>query len=338
MTTPTTGVPLSSEPSFSTECSGHAAGFDGVAQVRIALKALIANGGSGTMAFLYDALEQKMKPHLLSSGGKAALRSFINRQAINKGFVEADRTARIAATWNITQVGREHVGMGGPNVTAKWLNDQLKFKRGEPERQLHRKMRIALSKRLPVSANTDQIEDHIQNFLLRVIRRDAFAKILMDGRTLPHSKVVAYCVNSGRTDARDMGKEPVCREMFGARTEKERRLRAVDGATPAFGDPSVGEWDTDGNLVLPEGAPMTEEEVLDFDAIWSRIETIVYDRKPQAWERYAGLLALKMQGYTTREIADKEGVSRNRVASMLAEARRHVRDGREEGDLAYLGL
>jgi hypothetical protein len=326
--------------------SGDAAGFDGNAQIQIALKALAANGGSGTVAFLYRALEAEMHPHTLSGKGKAALRCFINRKASRLGFVEAERVARLAATWNITQKGREHAGLvSGPkakkapaNATAKWLDQQLKFKKGEPERQLHRKMRITLSKRLPVSANTDQVEDHIQNFLLRMIRRDAFAKHLESGRCLPYSKVVAYCVNSGRTDARDMGKEPVCREMFGARTEKERRLRAADTADPAFGEPTAGEWDTDGNIVPPNDIPMTEEEAGDFDALWSRIETIVYDRKPQAWERYTGLLAMKAQGYTIREIAEHEGVSRNRAASMLAEARRHVRDGRADGDMAYLGF
>ena len=222
--------------------------------------------------------------------------------------------------------------MVGPNTTAGWLGDHLTPARGQKESKLYGMMRSALCKRLPVSANAGMVEDHIQNFMLRVIRRDAFARMLNDGRTLPYSKVVAYCVNSGRTDARDMGTEPICREMFGARTEKERRERS--NTVPQFGDNKGTSWDTDGNVIPPEDETVAIDDAAnDFDVLWRQIENVVHDHKPQAWQRYSGILAMKARGFTTNEIARAEGVSRNRAASMLAEARRCVRESYAAGDL-----
>jgi len=216
-----------------------------------------------------------------------------------------------------------------PNETAEWLGEHLA---GGTECDLYRMMRAALAKRLPVSANASLLDDHIQNFMLRVIRRNAFAKMLGNGGKVPYSKVVAYCVNSGRTDARDMGTEPVCREMLGARTERERREAAncedgVPGIRPIL--------DTDGNIVIPETSQPAygEGDAIDFDIVWQQIENVVHDEKPHAWERYANILTMKARGFSTREIAHAEGVSRNRAASMLAEARRCVRTGYAEGNL-----
>jgi len=217
----------------------------------------------------------------------------------------------------------------GPNLTAKWLGSHLTPPKGQAHSNLYQMMRGALAKRLPVSAGAELLDDHIQNFMVRAIRRDSFRRVLSDGGTLPYSKVVAYCVNSGRTDARDMGTEPVCRELYGARTEKERRDYKGAGEMP-FGGRSTRYRDTDDNLVPPEQVTSIEDAT-DFDDLWTEIERTVEDHKPQAWQRYAGILAMKARGCTTKEIADSEGVSRNRAASMLAEARRCVRQDYQDG-------
>jgi hypothetical protein len=221
----------------------------------------------------------------------------------------------------------------GPNETAVWLGEHLRPAAGHKESDLHRMARSALCRRLPVSANAGMIDDHIQNYWLKAIRLNSLRKLLQDGGKVPYSKVVAYCVNSGRTDARDMGTEPVCRELYGARTEKERRERK-DQPTPQFGDKPLGAWDTDGNMKSPDDADTTiDDTVMDFDIIWSQVENVVHDEKPQAWQRYSNILAMRARGLSTREIAAVENVSRNRAASMLAEARRCVRKGATEGNL-----
>ena len=211
-----------------------------------------------------------------------------------------------------------------PNETAEWLAEHLA---GGTTGRLYRTMRAALSRRLPVSAAAHLLEDHIQNFMLRAIRRNAFRKLLADGGSVPYSKVVAYCVNSGRTDARDMGTEPICREMLGARTERERREKREANNEDELIDDRSRAWDTDGNILVPDDGQSNDSNDIDFDLVWKQIENIVHEEKPNAWERYSGIIAMKANGLTTKEIARAEGVSRNRAASMLAEARRVVRSG-----------
>lgn len=220
----------------------------------------------------------------------------------------------------------------GPNLTSKWLTRHYK---GGPNCELTAMMRGALVKHLPLSARRGLIEDHIQNFMVRVIYRDSFAKILETGEELPYSKVASYCVNSGRTDARDMGTEPVCREMMGARTDKERQEVPPPEkyAFPDLAEPA-GHMDTDGNIV-PAPDEATQSLPFDFETVWKQIEGIVQKRKPGAWERYSNLLLLKAQGLSTKEIADKEGVSRHRAAKMLATVRQMVRESCDGQDLSW---
>lgn len=229
------------------------------------------------------------------------------------------------ALWALTPVGVEQAKTlldalvppkPQPNLTAKWFDKHLR----KPE--LMRLMRQALSKHLPVSARTHQIEDHMQEYFLRAIRRDAFAKVLAEGGDLPYSKVVAYCLNSGRTDARDAGTEPVCRTLFGARTEKERRMQPVVELTEV---PAAKTWDSDGSLVPQDEVVTIEDE--SFEQVWHRIEEMVEEKKPQAWERYSSvLLMIYRGGLTVAEVGVQLNVSRNRAATIIAEARRCVRE------------
>lgn len=204
-----------------------------------------------------------------------------------------------------------------PNLTAKWFEKHLR----KPE--LAKLMRQALSKHLPVSARTGQIEDHLQEYFLRAIRRDAFAKMLAAGEDLPYSKVVAYCLNSGRTDARDAGTEPVCRTLYGARTEKERRLAPIDPIEV----PEVKTVDTDGSIISGEMTPDLDEQTL-FEETWAGILRIVEEKKPHAFERYSAVVRmLYLEQLSVNDIAQRLGVSRNRATTIVAEARRCVKDG-----------
>ena len=221
---------------------------------------------------------------------------------------------------------------GAPNETSTWLATHLA---AGTRSDLYRMMRAALSRRLPVSACASLIDDHVQNFLLRAVRRNAFRKLLADGGKVPYSKVVAYCMNSGRTDVRDQGTDPISREMLGARTERERTMvkkdEILEASKPMF-------LDVDGNMFLRDEAPQPinriDEE--DFRVLWSQIEGVFQKKKPRAWARYAGLIAMKTRGLTVKEIARSEGVSRNRASVMLAEARRCVRKSYHSGDLEGL--
>lgn len=243
-------------------------------------------------------------------------------------------------TWSLTSAGLERaaqyngvtltappvppvplVKKPGPNLTAQWFTKHLTPPKGGRDSELMRMLRGAVTKHMPLSARRGLIEDHIQNFMVKVIHRDSFAELLSDGGDVLYTKVASYCVNSSRSDARDMGTDPVCREMMGARTDKERRQ------PPQPEQPEVTVYqnvrDTDGNLLSPVEANDPEQ---DFETVWKRVEEVAMSRRPKAWKLYAPVLRLKAEGFSTQEIAAKQGINRNLVAKMIVSGRQVLRD------------
>lgn len=91
-------------PPKSEALTGAAAGFNGAAQVRIAVKCILDCGGTATTQQLYDALEAQMKGRRLSEQGKASLRFYVNKIAVRLGLVYAH--VRSKPGWHITPKGR----------------------------------------------------------------------------------------------------------------------------------------------------------------------------------------------------------------------------------------
>ena len=87
--------------------TGAEAGLSGDDQIRIALRAIAANGGTAHMPDIYEAVEQNMNGAKLSAQGKASLRFFINKIAVKAGYVyPADPST---PGWRITPEGREAI-------------------------------------------------------------------------------------------------------------------------------------------------------------------------------------------------------------------------------------
>lgn len=92
--------------------TGAEAGLAGDTQIRIALQAIANQGGSAPMDVLYTAVEQHMNGAKLSVQGKASLRYFINRVAVQAGYVyPADQ---VTPGWRITPEGRALLGTEQP--------------------------------------------------------------------------------------------------------------------------------------------------------------------------------------------------------------------------------
>lgn len=86
------------------ECTGSEAGLSRDDQVRIALAAMVAGGGSTTTDEIRNAIEERMAPARLSKQGKASLASFVSSRAAEAGLV---RPGRERGRWEITSEGRE---------------------------------------------------------------------------------------------------------------------------------------------------------------------------------------------------------------------------------------
>ena len=92
--------------------TGFEAGFTGDEQIRIALQAMVDNGGGATMSQLYEAIKTRMSPASLSEQGRASLRFFINRGAVRAGYVHPHDKARRG--WRVTTEGRDYLRQAPP--------------------------------------------------------------------------------------------------------------------------------------------------------------------------------------------------------------------------------
>jgi len=228
------------------------------------------------------------------------------------------------------------------NLTAKWIEKQ-----GQP---LIDQLRVWLGGKMRRSQVLGQVEDHVQQFLLNMIKRDSLREALLTGDKISFAKVKGYAHNQGRTDTRDASRNPVCRAIHGALTPKEvKEYRVRKPLTVRSTQPSKAHenpnftWaaNSDG---LNEGATVPMEAVEDettvsmveqklaFDAGFAAVEDILRRRAPQNAEQYKQVLynriVLEM---TVREISEHMKITRNQAASLLRTAKNIIQREREAG-------
>jgi hypothetical protein len=217
------------------------------------------------------------------------------------------------------------------NLTAEWLGKHLTA-------EIRNLMIMTVGSKLPVSASTNQVEDHVQECLTRLIYRDSLRERIMEGVEITPSHLASYAFRSACSDIRSMGTNPVCREIYGARTETERRKAKEDGSEGrrwGLKDSRVsfqkGEDGVSAVLEIADEEGTALEDVQAFETFWTRMESVLKWRVPGAWPRYAKILRMKVEGGTTKEIAKELGVSDSRTTTMMAVARGIIREAREAG-------
>jgi len=102
------------------------AGFSGDDQIKIALQAMVEKGGKASMEEIYQNIEARMNGYILSTQGKASLRAFINKTAVEKNYVYPYDEKNPG--WRITPEGRRYVdeAEAGEDVEEeKTLSDDL---------------------------------------------------------------------------------------------------------------------------------------------------------------------------------------------------------------------
>lgn len=240
--------------------------------------------------------------------------------------------------WGLTEAGVEYArklcGMSLRNVTSEFLGQRLKAT-GGINGSFWRLLRSAISTKLPKSAAAGIVDDHIHNCMVRLISRDSLRERVLGGKDIPDTLLATYAVRASFSDIRDMGTNPVTREMFGARTESERAKGVV---TAPLTDSRIiwskGDEGSPASIVDMVGDPLANggagsvEEYMDFQRYMHRLEDVIRAKKPKAGDRYLGVLRMKVSGFTIPEIAEEEGVSVFRAASMVAEARRCLQEAR----------
>lgn len=212
------------------------------------------------------------------------------------------------------------------NVTAKWLDNRIRETGGMAGSFINH-LKAAVGLKLPVSRIIGGIDDHIQSFFTKLISRDAFATRISEGHKVTDQQLAMFAVRSAYSDIRDSSTNPVCRELYGSRTDKERKDGSI--IQPIKDPRVVFEYNDDGASTgtwsdIMDVTP-NQEDLVGFKQVWDRLEGSIRDHKPNAADRYIDLLHYKSDGDSIGDIAEKEGVSVYRAASMMAEMRRVIR-------------
>jgi hypothetical protein len=87
--------------------TGVEAGLSSNDQMRIALEAIVDNGGTAQITDIYAAVERHLRGAMLSNQGKDSLREVVNRKAVKAGYISRDPIKG----WRIIQAGREFIGL-----------------------------------------------------------------------------------------------------------------------------------------------------------------------------------------------------------------------------------
>ena len=235
-------------------------------------------------------------------------------------------------SFSIANEEKEPQGRGRrKNATASYLEGRI-MSTGGMNGTFVNKIRAAINKKLPVSRTIGMTEDHVQNFFTKMIHRDSLAKDIANGYKIRDGELVLFAIRSGYTDIRDTSVDPVCRELFGSRNQKDRKSGESIG--PIRDSRVVWSPQDDGYQTWADIADTSanQEDSAIFNQLWNKLEDTIREYKPNAAERYINILQCKVMGDTVGEIAEKENVSVFRAASMMAEVRRVLRCG-DLGDM-----
>lgn len=236
-----------------------------------------------------------------------------------------------------------------------WLNQEI-------SKGLLETMRSVLSNKLSKSYNLGEIDDLINSYLCEILGSEKFAERIASGNIPTHRTLSSWACRRAYSRFRNAGKDAHQRTLREANTARER-TRDTDGeldketiheavvSISTFGEhtpihlvnnpegqvnPRSGSHT--GTPLLDVSDPVdTEEAVLasiDRARGLKRLEQTIKRNKPGAPERYWGIFEQTCEGLSCKEIAEKEGVSRNRAASLMASMREALDQGRINSDRA----
>jgi hypothetical protein len=246
----------------------------------------------------------------------------------------------------------------GPNQTALYL--------GKHFDKLYGRATLHIRRKMPRSEMFDKVDDHVMNWIDRVIQRDGLRSRIEQGRPIAPSQVCAWARRGAYTDIRNEGREAVARVFHGALTPKEVKARAEVNWTEEIIPRTINESeilahhqyaahseddfvsDTVECLMDEHETAAVEETVADKDAFeyaLERLSEIIHDEiavehDPDWHEQLVKDRFVKEM--SVREIAAAHGLSyeddQNRIKVALNRVRDVMLRARDEGELDDLIL
>jgi len=215
------------------------------------------------------------------------------------------------------------------NVTAEHLN----YLFNKPGSKLLSVLRKTVAAKMKVSVITDNIDDHINTCITKLVSRDALKSRLEAGSPILDHHIAQWAVHSAYADIRNDGTNPVAREMSGARTERERTKRIP---ISELNDPRIvwakGKGQNSGTAQIADiedrGGSLSAsatEDTIQFAQMWSQVEQVVRSKVPGHADLYMTALRHRADGMTVSEIAEAENLTVSRAATLVREARHLAR-------------
>ena len=243
----------------------------------------------------------------------------------------------------------------GAHLVRSWLNEQL-------SKGLLSTMHQVLSNKLAKSYNLGEIDDLINNYLADILASKAFQERIIRGDLPTHKTLASWALRRAYSKFRNAGKDAHERSLREANTSRER-TRNLEGDldreaihhavveistfgehTPIHlvntkeGQDSAMAGHHSGMPLLDVVDPLDAEDALtaalDKQRGLARLEKAVKAHKAGAPDRYWGIYDKVCDGFSCKEIADAEGVSRNRAASLTASLRDSLSDIRDDSERA----
>jgi len=237
--------------------------------------------------------------------------------------------------WALTEAGVRLARRlcGVQNLTSYWIGRH---------KALYDRSVLAVASKMTKSRQMGIVEDHVQEVMMKWIRRDTFRKrIVKKGKVPTPGECAAWAVNSAITEIRDAGQDAHCRGAWGALTEQNRR--EMEDSAPTVQEShhlqgtSTVQFDGEGLIIdYEDEVAIGPDANLDAASVMAQVEEVLQRRRPRAWERDTSLtqFLLKEDGATARDVAKEFGVSKNRAATMIGKVRRVLKDERERGRIA----
>lgn len=265
------------------------------------------------------------------------------RRKVNIAYREMHRLKKplvvqgVRGFWALTEAGvrraqvLEEEKRNRPNVTAKFLEKRIK----ETDGGLLQLMRQHIAMKMPGSVAASLVDDHVQNCLMRLISRDSLRSRILLGFPVMDHHIASWAVNSAYVDIRNEGTEPLSRERYGNRTEKERKQGCPsETAVQGTGTENIVVFNETGELmdVVPSADKIESSEAEDqtvFRILWSKLLDTVRDK---VQDDQFQVMTLRAEGHTLQEIATQMGLSKSSVTKALSVVRDTARSTMLEDD------
>lgn len=210
------------------------------------------------------------------------------------------------------------------NLTSAWL--------GKNGREVRRMLVEHLTHKLQTSRRISVIEDHVQAFLLRLVERDTLRPVLAEGKEPQASVLRIWAYQSACTELRGWGVDAALRTSRGAKTNRDRLAESGKLPTVVVTSEEAAierRYEVENGEVVSDiydpHARSAEDEMVSAETM-ERARSLVLRKIAGAGPRYAALFDALVDGSKRADLASEAGVSRNRMASMLARIREVLRD------------